>query len=70
MDKVLGRISAYASSQITRFRREDEGATAVEYGLIIGLISVAVIAGAIVIGGWVGGAFTAVGTKLGGVPTP
>jgi pilus assembly protein Flp/PilA len=58
MDKVLGRISAYTQSQLLRFRREDEGATAVEYGLIIALISVAVIGGAILLGTTLNGTFT------------
>lgn len=31
-------------SSITRFLRDEEGATAIEYGIIAGLISVAIIA--------------------------
>ena len=35
---------------ITRFIRDEEGATAIEYGIIAGLISVAIIVGALAIG--------------------
>ncbi|MDQ0014245.1 pilus assembly protein Flp/PilA [Variovorax boronicumulans] len=31
-------------SSITRFLRDEEGATAIEYGIIAGLISVAIVA--------------------------
>lgn len=40
-------------SSITRFLRDEEGATAIEYGLIAGLISIAIVT-----------ALTAVGTDL------
>lgn len=33
------------SNAIIKFLRDEEGATAIEYGLIAGLISVAVVAG-------------------------
>ena len=39
---------------LIRFLKEDEGVTAIEYGLIAGLLAVAIIAGV-----------TAAGTKLG-----
>ncbi|QSI33194.1 Flp family type IVb pilin [Variovorax sp. RKNM96] len=45
-------------SSITRFLRDEEGATAIEYGLIAGLISVAI---AVIVGG--------VGDRLEGVFT-
>ena len=37
-------IAASVSTAVTRLRRDEEGATAVEYGLIVGLIAVAIIA--------------------------
>ena len=33
------------ASVVGRFRHDDEGATAVEYGLLVGLIAIAAIAG-------------------------
>jgi pilus assembly protein Flp/PilA len=64
MNNVLGRISAFTQSQLLRLRREDEGATAVEYGLIIALISVAVIGGAILLGTTINGTFTKVANDV------
>ena len=68
MNEVLGRVAATVQSQLARFRREDEGATAVEYGLIIALISVVVIGGALALGGAVSGAFTNVATAVTNAP--
>jgi len=44
------------STFISRFLRDEEGATAIEYGLIAGLVAVALV-----------GALTALGTDLGGL---
>lgn len=49
----MGANSLRLILQITRFKRDDSGATAVEYGLLLGLISVSVI-----------GAFQIIGTGL------
>lgn len=47
-----------------RFIWDDSGATALEYGLIAGLISLAVVTGATAAGAAVNTIFTAIGTKL------
>lgn len=47
-----------------RLLKEETGATALEYGLIAGLISLAVVAGATVAGGAVNTIFTTIGTDL------
>ncbi|MES2024389.1 MAG: Flp family type IVb pilin [Pseudomonadota bacterium] len=44
--------------------KDEEGATAIEYGLIVGLISLAIITAAGVLGGDIAGAFTKISTKL------
>lgn len=52
-------------NEIANFLREEDGATALEYGLIVGLIAVAVIA---VIGTFttaLQGLFTRLATKIG-----
>ena len=51
------------------FRRED-GATAIEYGLIAALIAVAIIAGAQAVGGSLHTLFDSVGTSLSDAVTP
>ena len=47
-----------------RFMKDDSGATAIEYGLIAALISVAIITGAGVVGTQIGTLFTNIGTKM------
>jgi len=59
MTKLFSRI----------FRRE-EGATAIEYGLIAALIAVAIIAAATTVGGSLDTLFTNVATELEGAVTP
>lgn len=53
-------------NKMMNFLRDEEGASAVEYGLIVGLIAVAIIAVLTLIGGDTGlrGLFTTVSNKL------
>ncbi|KGH01009.1 MULTISPECIES: Flp family type IVb pilin [Comamonas] len=55
--------------QIIKFWRDEEGATAIEYGLIAGLISIGIIAGTTGIGTKLGDIFTKIKTTLQGVVT-
>ena len=54
--------------QIIKFWRDEEGATAIEYGLIAGLITVGIIASVTTIGTELKLVFGAIATKLGLVP--
>ncbi len=47
-----------------RFVNDESGATAIEYGLIAALISVALIAGGTALGGQIGTTFNTLTTKL------
>jgi pilus assembly protein Flp/PilA len=49
---------------LTRFIKEDSGATAVEYGIMVAAIAAVIIAVVISIGGKVNNAFTTVDTAL------
>jgi pilus assembly protein Flp/PilA len=49
---------------LRRFLADESGATAIEYGLIAALISVALIAGATTLGGALNNQFTNLSTKL------
>lgn len=51
-------------SQIIRFMQDEEGATAIEYGLIAGLISVAIIIAVTAVGTDLSAVFTEISTKL------
>ena len=53
-----------AQSIARRFSREETGATAVEYGLIVGLIAVVIIAAVALLGGTLSGFFTTINNKL------
>ena len=49
---------------VSKFLKDESGATAIEYGLIAALISVAIIAAATSLGGEVSDTFNAIDTKL------
>jgi pilus assembly protein Flp/PilA len=49
---------------LSRFLADDSGATAIEYGLIGALISVAIVIGAGMVGVQVGGLFGGLGDKV------
>jgi len=48
----------------SRFRKDQSGATAIEYGLIVGLIAVVIIGTVATLGDQLGGAFTKISTEL------
>jgi pilus assembly protein Flp/PilA len=51
-------------NQIMRFVKEEDGATAIEYGLLASLISVAMILGATAVGNQLQLVFQGISTKL------
>lgn len=53
-----------------RFMKDESGATAIEYGLIAAIISVAIIAGLQVIGPRLGDTFNTIGEALPEVEAP
>jgi pilus assembly protein Flp/PilA len=54
---------------VTRFVKNESGATAIEYGLIAGLISVVIITAVTAVGGSLNTVFSSIQTALAGVPT-
>jgi pilus assembly protein Flp/PilA len=52
------------SKFVTRFMKDESGATAIEYGLIAALIAVVVIGAVSAIGTKLNGTFTTISTKL------
>jgi pilus assembly protein Flp/PilA len=53
-------------SSIKQFMRDEEGASAIEYALLAGLIAVVFIAGATLLGNNIQALFNAIGVCLGG----
>ncbi len=54
---------------ISKFLRDDSGATAIEYGLIAALIAVAIIGTVSALGTSLSATFTAISTHLGANPS-
>jgi pilus assembly protein Flp/PilA len=51
-------------AQLTAFIKDEEGASAIEYALIAGLVALVVAAGATTLGTQLSATFTAIATKL------
>ncbi|MEQ1942475.1 Flp family type IVb pilin [Mesorhizobium sp. VNQ89] len=51
-----------------RFRREEDGAAMIEYTVLLGIITAAVIVTIIAVGGWVSGQWGNLNTQLQTVP--
>ena len=60
MTKLAAKIQTRVNVQ------KDKGATAVEYGLIVGLIAAVIIGAVTLLGGTLAGWFDDINTKLGG----
>jgi pilus assembly protein Flp/PilA len=52
-----------------RLERDESGSNALEYGLIIGFVSIAIITGATAAGTALNAMFNAIGTKVAGIST-
>ena len=52
------------SKFVTKFMKDESGATAIEYGLIVALIAVVIVTAVTTLGGKLNGAFTTVSTKI------
>ena len=61
-------LQSYVASARNRLSREETGATAVEYGLIIGLIAVAIIVTLVTLGPQIAGMFTSLSTEIESIP--
>ena len=65
----LATIVTLYSFAEERLKREEKGATAVEYGLMVGLIAVVIIAAVVLLGKNLDALFDTIGAKLGGTAT-
>ncbi len=61
------KMSAHVKPTISRFLADDSGATAIEYGLIVALIAVVIIAAVTTLGTKLNNAFGAINTGLVGL---
>ena len=65
---IFVTLQSYVASARNRLSREETGATAVEYGLIIGLIAVAIITVLITLGPQISDMFSGLSTKIEEIP--
>lgn len=65
-------LTAYCKSQValSNFAKREDGATAIEYALIAGLIAVVIIGAATALGDNISTMFQAIADKLGGATVP
>lgn len=65
MTRAFAHVLAYLTVLDARFEdREDRGATAVEYGLLVGLIAVVLITAVTLLGTELSGMFTKITDKI------
>jgi pilus assembly protein Flp/PilA len=69
MQQIFATLVSFVAVAKTRAESE-KGATAVEYGLLVGLIAVAIIVTVTALGGKLNGLFTSVKDALPGGTTP
>lgn len=69
MNPLFATFFSFLSDTKKRLSGES-GATAVEYGLLVGLIAVGIIAALVILGPQLAGLFTSVTTSLPGAPAP
>jgi len=66
MTSLYVALTMLANNVTDRLKKDDKGATAVEYGLLVGLIAVAIIAALIVLRPQLAGLFDNVSDQLPG----
>ena len=69
MIKTYATLASLVYFASDRLKREEKGATAVEYGLMVGLIAVVIIAAVVLLGKNLDALFDTIGAKLGGTAT-
>jgi pilus assembly protein Flp/PilA len=69
MQKAYATLISFIAVASNRLERDEKGATAVEYGLMVGLIAVVIIAAVTLLGGKLKGLFESISGSLpGGTP--
>ena len=64
MFKTYAALVTLVAFAKDRLEREEKGATAVEYGLMVGLIAVVIIGAVVILGNKLNALFTAIGAAL------
>jgi len=64
MNSIYVTLYIFGLDLKDRFRNDDRGATAVEYGLLVGLIAVVIIAAVVILGGKLNSLFQTTGSSI------
>ncbi|WP_159704014.1 Flp family type IVb pilin [Arthrobacter sp. 18067] len=64
MNTLMVNMIAFVAGVKDRFTKEERGATAVEYGIMVALIAVVIIAAVGILGGYLNDAFKAINAEL------
>ncbi|RDV09725.1 Flp family type IVb pilin [Arthrobacter sp. RT-1] len=64
MTSLMVSMMAYVAGVKDRFTREENGATAVEYGLLVALIAAVIVAVVVLLGGKINTAFVTVNSAI------
>lgn len=64
----MNHLIAKAQVALNSFKKNESGASLVEYSLLIGLITVAVVTLVIAVGGWVSAQWSALDTAVNAAP--
>ena len=70
MINAYAAVATFVAFAQERLRRDEKGATAVEYGLIVGLIAVVIIIAVSTLGEQLNGLFESVSEELPEAPAP
>lgn len=70
MNPLFATLFSFLTTTKNRLARDEKGATAVEYGLLVGLIAVGIIAALVILGPQLAALFTSVTNSLPGAPAP
>lgn len=62
------RLYWYVKKQIARIRQDESGATMIEYSVLVGLITIALIATVLLVGGQIQGVWNALTAALATIP--
>lgn len=64
----MNKLIAKAHLALMNFKKDESGASLIEYSLLVGLITVGVVLTVVAVGGWVGTQWTALDTTLNAAP--
>jgi pilus assembly protein Flp/PilA len=61
---MFNNLIDFVTGLVVRMRHNEEGQSMAEYGILIGVIALAVVAAAVLLGGNISSAFNSVATKV------